>query len=205
MAAQYDYLFLTLEPGRAAHRALAERVAATPLAQAGGAALGQFFPQLGWASNEAAVLLRWDPAATEREALVQGVTSGPPVAASVRRKLKPTIRPADGATLAPGGIHVHRWFHVATGAVAEFVELSSKAWPDFEARFDADIFGLFEAEQTTSEAAAGEIALLLITRYASHGVWEDSRDPTTEAMQIFARRQALTRLTRAASTLLMAG
>jgi len=45
----------------------------------------------------------------------------------------------------------------------------------------------------------------LITRYADHGVWEASRDPTSEAMQIFARRQQLTRRSWAASTLLVSG
>jgi hypothetical protein len=44
---------------------------------------------------------------------------------------------------------------------------------------------------------------LLVTRYASHGVWEDSRDPSTTAMQTFARRAMLTLSTRAASTLLV--
>ena len=101
-----------------------------------------------------------------------------------------------------------RRFHVIQQCVGgadreEFVSLSAQAWPDFEAKFDARIFGLFEAEQSAADKAADEIRFLLITRYGDHGVWETSRDPATEAMRIFARRQALTRYTRAASTLLV--
>jgi hypothetical protein len=69
--------------------------------------------------------------------------------------------------------------------------------------FDARIFGLLKAEPSAEDHAAGVVRLLLLTRYASHGVWEESRDPTTEAMQIFARRQQLTRRTWAASTRLV--
>lgn len=51
----YDYLFLTLARGRPAHARLTE---ALPGAVGGREVVGQFAPQLGWASNEAAVLLR---------------------------------------------------------------------------------------------------------------------------------------------------
>jgi hypothetical protein len=204
MAANHEYLFLTLEGGRAAHAALSERLAeAGPvITSAGGEVLGQFSPQLGWASHEAAVLLRWNGEATGRDE-ARATISGAPVTASRRADLTPTIRPSEGARLRRGGIYVHRWFTVSAGSLAEFVDLSGQAWPDFEARFDADIFGLFQAAPTATEAAAGEVSLLLITRYGDHGVWEASREPNTEAMQIFARRQALTLRTQAASTLLV--
>ena len=54
----------------------------------------------------------------------------------------------------------------------------------------------------TRTSAAGATRLLLCTRYRDHGVWETSRDPTTDAMAAFQRRQKLTRDTWAASTLL---
>jgi hypothetical protein len=102
-----------------------------------------------------------------------------------------------------GGIYVHRWFEVQGDSVDEFVELSSAGWQTFETLFDARIFGLFRAEASADDRAAGVARLLLMTRYATHGVWEDSRDPSTEAMQIFARRQQLTRRSWAASTRLV--
>ena len=72
-----------------------------------------------------------------------------------------------------------------------------------KARFDTKIFGLFHANQTQTQTPFGHTRLLLLTRYASHGVWEDSRDPSTEAMVIFAQRQLLTRHTIASSSLLV--
>ena len=91
---------------------------------------------------------------------------------------------------------------IATPSLSEFVELSTTGWRDFEARFETKIFGLFTAEQTEHDKAAGQTRLLLCTRYRDHGVWETSRDPTTDAMAAFQRRQKLTRDTWAASTLL---
>jgi hypothetical protein len=108
-----------------------------------------------------------------------------------------------GAVLKPGGIYVHRWFEVDSSSLNEFIALSAEAWPDFEGRFDAQIFGLLELTSPRPGDAPGRRHLLLITRYASHGVWEDSRDPSTAAMQTFARRAMLTLSTRAASTLLV--
>jgi hypothetical protein len=168
----------------------------------GGELVGQFTPQLGWAANEAALLLRAPGEGLEATtaAAAQALTS----ATLIRRWLTPTVRPAaPDARPETGGIYVHRWFVIAAADEAEFVRLSGEAWPAFEGQFDARIFGLFRAAPSQAEAAAGEASLLLITRYGDHGVWEASRDPTTDAMQIFARRQALTRRTQAASTLLV--
>ena len=179
MAAGYEYLFLTLARGPASHQVLADR-----LREAAGVGwVGQFAAQLGWAGNEAAVLLRG--------ATVDPNALGPPLVVSARReRLTPTIRPGDADLLAAGGIYVHRWFEVEADTVDEFVSLSGQGWERFETLFDARIFGLFRADASEADRAAGVERLLLITRYGDHGVWEASRDPTTEAMQIFARRPA---------------
>jgi hypothetical protein len=125
--------------------------------------------------------------------------------ANVRRdRLDPTIRPADDDHPAPGGVYVHRWFEIDADAQDEFVSLSGRGWERFEALFDTRIFGLFAAGRTAADQAAGAVRLLLLTRYRDHGVWEESRDPSTEAMQIFARRQQLTRRSWAASSRLLA-
>ena len=192
MTASYDYLFLTLGSVPAPHQALAERLTPSPQL------VGQFAPQLGWATNEAALLVRGGA-----EDLIARLS--PPLVASFRRdRLKPTIRPADEDQPMPGGVYVHRWFEIAASAGDEFVKLSGQGWEHFEARFDTRIFGLFRVEQTGADRAAGVMRLLLLTRYRDHGVWEESRDPSTEAMQIFARRQQLTRRSWAASSRLLA-
>jgi len=195
--AAYDYLTLTLWRGAAARAEFVERLGASGLAGEG-KAVGLFTPQLGWEAAQAALLVeRGDPAA------LRALSEAPEVVSCEVHELAPTIRPTSGAELKPGGIYVHRWFEVDSSSLNEFIALSAEAWPDFESRFDARIFGLFDLKSPRPGDAPGHRHLLLITRYASHGVWEDSRDPSTAAMQTFARRAMLTLSTRAASTLLV--
>jgi hypothetical protein len=201
--ADYDYLLLSLDKGPAARSRFVEAVATTELAL-GAKALGLFTPQLGWEASQAALLIRRGSDVVGQAQAIAALSRTTEVLACEPHLLRPTVRPLEGAELAPGGIYVHRWFEVDAGSFDAFVELSGSAWPDFEARFDARIFGLFEDVPPTTALAEGRRRLLLITRYGDHGVWEASRDPTTEAMQTFARRAALTLRTQAASTLLTA-
>jgi hypothetical protein len=202
----YDYIFLDLEdaPGASPARVYAEQVKARAAAiqAARGEVLGLFTPQLGWVARQAALLVRWNAGARSRDTEMDAVTRGGPVRAARRDRLDATLRPAPADRPQPGGIYVHRWFVVGTGNVDEFLALSQQGWPDFEARFDTRIFGLFTAERTADDRRLGSTRLLLITRYRDHGVWEASRDPSTAAMAAFRRRAELTRDTWAASTLL---
>jgi hypothetical protein len=201
----YDYLFLDLNGGIAGRTAFRRGLGAEP-SSLWRAPPAIFVAQLGWSGAEIAVLLaRGDDDAAARGAALRAAAA-PEVAACAHFVLTPTLRPRTGEALRPGGIYVHRWFDVAAASLGEFIALSGEAWPDFESRFDANIFGLFEAAAAAgaqAEVQSGERRLLLITRYASHGVWEASRDPSTAAMRTFARRAALTRRTRAASALLL--
>jgi hypothetical protein len=201
LSAAYDYLRLTLARAPTPHPALARRLAqaAPALGEAGAQLVGQWAPQLGWANDEAAVLVRWAGARGD----LAPITALEGVAETSVDHLAPTIRPGDAFRPPAGGIYVHRWFAVEAGAEDEFVSLSSQGWAHFETLFDAKIFGLFRAERSADDRTAGVTRLLLITRYGDHGVWEASRDPTTEAMKIFLRRQQLTRRSWAASTRLM--
>jgi hypothetical protein len=190
----YDYVVLTLKRVATPHQALAAHLRGLP-----DLIVGQFAPQLGWANNEAAALVR------RVDSAPAFALAAPDLIASAKvEHLTPTLRPADDAAPKPGGIYVHRWFEVEARAADEFVELSGQGWRRFEAQFDTNIFGLFRAALSAADAEAGVQRLLLLTRYADHGVWEASRDPTSEAMQIFARRAQLTRRSWAASTLLVA-
>ena len=188
----YDYHRLTLARVPTPHQALAAHLGGLSLD-----VVGQFAPQLGWANNEAAVLV------SAGGDLPSPLAASGPIASAIVERLAPTLRPAEGAMPAPGGIYVHRWFEVDAGSADEFIELSGQGWQRFEAQFATNIFGLFRAARTPADDEADVQRLLLITRYADHGVWEASRDPTTEAMRIFQRRAQLTRRSWAASTLLV--
>ena len=204
--AMYDYLFLDLDdatPGATPARAYADHVRSrtASLAAAGGEVVGLFTPQLGWVGRQTALLVRWSPDAKGRDREVVALMRDKTVRTGQRAGLSPTMRPAVTDRPKVGGIYVHRWFVVETKNVPEFLTLSSEGWLDFETRFDTQIFGLFTAERSANDRQSGVTRLLLITRYGSHGVWEASRDPSTAAMAAFAKRQALTRDSWAASTL----
>jgi hypothetical protein len=204
----YDYLFLDLAapPGVPAARGYLEavRTRKAEVAAAGGEVLGLFTPQIGWRAHQAALLVGWKPDASEAESVMSQLAGLEGVARARRDRLTPTARPVAGDRPLTGGIYVHRWFVIDTPALDEFVSLSTQGWRDFEVRFESRIFGLFTAAATPDEKTAGRTRLLLLTRYADHGVWEASRDPTSDAMAAFQRRQKLTHETWAASTLLTA-
>lgn len=195
----YEYFMLRLARGPAARARLTSALAEAREAL-GDRTLSLFTAQLGWEGAQVALLAEHG----DDDAAIQALTRMPDVLTREAHDLKPTIRPAPGDRLTPGGIYVHRWFEVEAGSLESFIELSAQAWPDFERRFDARIFGLFEVTSVKPGDNPANRRLLLITRYGDHGVWEASRDPTTEAMQTFAKRAALTLSTRAASTLLSA-
>jgi len=187
MAERYSYFVAELERGRPQFDAFAKHMAADK------ATIGVFAPQLGFASNEAAVLMRAGGA----------LGQAPHVVSKTHETLVATLRPGADDTLRDGGIYVHRWFTVDHASLAEFIELSGRAWPDFEAEFETNIFGLFRAERSEHDIAQAQTRLLLLTWYKDHGVWEASRRPTREPAGIFMKRHQLTKSTIGRSTLLV--
>lgn len=189
----YDYVELSVGRERDAVASAARRLKAAPVAP-----VAVFSPLLGYPSNTVLALFP----ALEGDAAV-AVTRAHGVESALRTRLVATARPTEGAVPKAGGVYVHNWFNIDAGSAHDFVALSQEAWPDFEARFAARIYGLFLAEESDIDRSQDARRLLLMTRYADLGVWQESRDPTTEAMQIFARRRELTRVSLARSCLLV--
>ncbi len=180
----YRYFQVSLQRDRAGLKDLAQACYAQQ------DCVAVFAPLLGFASDQALVLGTQDfdlPPKTKAEA----------------HSLSPTLRPTDGARPPAGGVYVHNWFTIDGEAADEFVALSGQAWPDFEARFETQIFGLFLAAESQADRLDGARRLLLMTRYRDLGEWQVSRDPTTDAMQIFLRRRELTRASLARACVLM--
>lgn len=190
--APYSYAELTLGRAPAAQRELAAHLKGA----LGDRLVAAFSPLLGFASDRALILVRGEADGD--------LSRAPGVTAAEVHALSPTLRPAEGAAPMPGGIYVHNWFTIDGGAEEEFVRLSGEAWPDFEARFETSIFGLFLAEATDADRAAGQRRLLLMTHYRDLGEWQTSRDPTSDAMAVFRRRRELTRVSLARACVLMA-
>jgi hypothetical protein len=195
---RYAYHFATLAdataPTAAAFAAHLATTARPQITAAGGELLGLFLPQLGFASNQRAILCRWP---SEPAPWLDGC---PGVAGWVTDQLSATVRPADDDRVRPGGIVVHRWFVIDPADREEFVELSNGAWGGFEGEFETTVFGLFAAEAQAEDGAS--MRMLLMTRYGSHADWDVSRRPNAESARRFARRRELTKLTRACSTVL---
>jgi hypothetical protein len=205
---QYDYLFFDFSGGAPPYPRPAPTLSpmvAEALNGTQGKRLGLFVPQIGWTTAQAAVLISWRDGDAGRSNALAKLSVAPSLKSVQSNALTPTVRPVGDAAPRAGGIYVHRWFVIDTSAIDEFVALSQQGWADFETRFEANIFGLWTAARTPDDLRDGATRVFLLTRYKDHGVWEASRDPTTAAMKAFARRQALTRVTWNASTLLVPG
>jgi hypothetical protein len=197
----YDYVTFELARGRGAWTAFTDHVRSLgPKVREGAAEiLGLFAPQLGFASNEAVLLVR----RRNTSPLPRNLLEAPSIASFRHDLLMPTVRPSDDRGLKAGGIYVHRWFTVDGERVSDFVDLSNRAWGDFEGSYKTEIFGLFRAEADETDRAQGSARLLLLTWYGNHAVWEASREQARDAKSLFAQRHELTRTTIGRSSLLV--
>jgi hypothetical protein len=200
MSAAYEYITLELARGRDAWATVTSHLreqGRAAINDAGAELVGMFSPQLGFASNEAQVLLRW------RNGVKDSATAFhiPEVVGVHRQILSPTMRPKDDQALKKGGIYVHRWFMIDGHSHAQFIDLSNRAWGNFEGSYDTEIFGLFTADANEDDRKSGAARLLLLTWYRDHGVWEASREQARDAQSLFAQRHLLTRSTIGRSSL----
>lgn len=199
----YDYIGCTLGQGRAGWTKFQSSLNGafrSTLRASGGELLGLFAPQLGFASNEATLLLRWRNDSDADQFQIPADTGG---ILRTRDRLVATARPHSGQQLELGGIYVHRWFTIDADRIADFVDLSQRAWTQFEDSYDTKIFGLFEAATDAAERHEGTARLFLLTRYRDHSAWEASRTQTQDARGIFAQRHLLTRSTIGRSSVLV--
>lgn len=194
MHERYEYRPLRIERAawprvaQAVHGAVAEAVQ-----NAGGTIFGLWRGEIGWWSDEGALLTAW-PAGTDP---VHEATDGiAGVVESSIERLEATVRPETPEPPTEDGVYAHRWFEFDPDDWDEFLELSQGAWPDFEGAHDGTrVIGLFRSLDDSSRA-------LLLTRYASLAMWERSRpynpNPAAgldEARKRFLRRAEITRRT----------
>lgn len=199
----FDYrrIVTRYKRGEDAKEDITQRLAAA-LKERNAALYGAFASQLGLQSNEIVVVTRWPTEAATRAA---GTTISDALAVerATAQILVSTARPKVAALTRTTGIFVHRWFTFEESDWPEFLQLSTEAWPDFEAAYDAEIQAFLKAPR----ASAGTSAVLLLTRYKDHGEWERSRTPAGRAQDAwtrFRRRHELTLSTIAVSTTLIA-
>jgi hypothetical protein len=164
------YTYLTTTDGRATVHALRDAGATVVGAWSGAGSIG-------WWDDEVVVLAGWP--------------SGDATAHLAGERLVATARPTSIAPLAAGGVFAHRWMYFDPASWDEVLELSTGAWPAFERTYGATIEAFLRSVEGDR--------VLLITRYPSVAVWEQSRgvgrspgEDTKEAARRFLRRRELT-------------
>jgi hypothetical protein len=135
---------------------------------------GLFRGQIGLESNEGIVL-----------------TVSPEAERIRGARMVATVRPAEPTPPKwRPGVYAFRSFDTRAADADEFVDLSQRAWPEFESGYDAQIIGLWRSLDVNDPVARFH----LLTRYASLATWEASRADVGRPE--FARRAKLTRATR---------
>lgn len=184
------YWYLTISGGPARGRAVAD-----DLREQGAVVVGMWTGAagIGWWDDETVVLAGWPQGWIGRRSGSMVSEQGVHV-----ERLHATVRPMHIAPLAPGGLFAHRWFEFSSADWDEFLDLSQGAWPAFEAAYESTIEGFFRSDDV--DEPDGRV--LLITRYPSLAVWEESRGAmrsssgdVAESGRRFLRRRELTKRT----------
>ena len=192
MHERYEYRTIRIE--RAAWPTVAAAVygsVADAVREAGGVMFGLWRGEIGWWSDEGAVITAWSD--EPRHELLDGI---PGVIDARVERVRATVRPVEPSPPSMDGVYAHRWFEFAPDDWDEFVDLSQGAWPDFEGAHDGTtVVGLFRGVDDPSRA-------LLLTRYPSLAMWEQSRpynpnakEGLEQARARFLRRAELTERT----------
>ena len=160
----------------------------------GGSLFGVWRGQIGLEANEGIALTAWP----DEEALAAGATALHGVFADAREsraeRLVATLRPEEPVPPQRAGVYAFRFFSILDRDWPEFADLSGRAWPGFEAGYDAHICGFFRS----LDVRPPDARVLLLTRYASLAVWEASRADVGRPE--FQRRHKLTRATIVCTT-----
>ena len=165
-------------------------------AAAGAAFFGVFRGQIGLEANEG-VLLTAHPDAAKLALAVGALRAASADARDVRtERMVATVRPVEPTPPTQPGVYAFRTFEIRDADSAEFTSLSERAWPEFEASYDAQIVGLWKS----LDVRAPDARFHLLTRYASLATWEASRADVGRPE--FARRHKLTRKTLVVTTTL---
>jgi len=150
---------------------------------------GAFAGLFGFASNELLVVLTGEPEPVD--AVRARLAALPGIRIALSHLFEPTVRPTSAAPMtATEGIYVFRFFDVASSDVDRAVSLSADAWEHFvdSERYRAEPQALFREHQPDGDLTK----MLLVTWYDGFGSWELSRNPASEARELFRRRRELT-------------
>ncbi len=170
-------------------QALADRLAhhgAARLAEAGGTLYGVWRSQIGRPRDEVTVMTAWPAAITAAAAERALLGDDPDVRARRSDALLATLRPTDATPPVRQGNYAFRWFGTPSPHWPEFLDLCAAAWPGFEAAYDSQVIGLWQATGDRTGEGADEasgagmfdgVRSLMLTRRPNLAMWERSKLP----------------------------
>jgi len=164
-------------------QALADRLARVTLP--GGAVYGLWRSQIGRPRDELQAITLW-PGAVGAADAERALIGDDLAVQSVRSQaLTPTLRPTDAVPPTRQGNYAFRWFATPEPHWPEFLDLCTAAWPGFEAAYDSQVIGLWQAtgdhtgpadDESTGGGLDG-VRSLLLTRRPNLAMWERSKLP----------------------------
>lgn len=126
------------------------------------------------------------PAAAEQALLGEDAD----VQVATSETLTPTLRPTDTNPPTRQGNYAFRWFATPSPHWPEFLQLCADAWPGFEAAYDSQVVGLWQAsgvrtgtggDHASGAGLQGGVRSLLLTRRPNLAMWERSKLPESAA------------------------
>jgi len=158
----------------------------------GGGLYGIWRSQIGRPRDELTAITTWTDSASATEGLA-ALSNVAGLRAHEVRTMRPTLRPTTAEPPTRQGDFAFRWFEMPDADWEEFLALSAKGWPDFEASYDSQVIGLWRI--TAGAANEATVTSLLLTRRPDLAMWERSKIPQGEteiAMRAaFSRRYDL--------------
>jgi len=201
------YVYHRIDTAPRQWQAVAERLATDGVERiesGGGTLYGLWRSQIGRPRDEIQAMTVWSSAirAAEAErALLEGETE---VWSRRSEVLVPTSRPKDAKPPKRQGNYAFRWFATPQQHWAEFLDLCSAAWPGFEAAYDSQVIGLWQAvgdrsatdhDEVTGAGIHAGVRSLLLTRRPDLAMWERSKLPQgkaeTKVRDLLSRRYDL--------------
>jgi hypothetical protein len=144
----------------------------------GGSIYGIWRSQIGRPRDELTAITSWRDGADATRSMADVLRGATSVQDHEMCVMTPTLRPTSPAPPTRQGNFAFRWFETSAQHFAEFLALSAKGWPDFEASYDSQVIGLW---RIVDDGASNDvITSLLLTRRPDLAMWERSKIPQGE-------------------------
>ena len=118
----------------------------------------------------------WSDRARAKAAMIDALRGTTAVRQHDMQAMTPTLRPTSPAPPTRQGNFAFRWFETPARHFDEFLALSARGWPDFEASYDSQVIGLWRM----IDGGGDVVTSLLLTRRPDLAMWERSMIPQGE-------------------------